>query len=107
MKAINNSKALSVKPDGVHDDSEIAGYHLSQINRPESMRFLERLRKIADRHDVIMLSEVVVADNSLQTGKRFLKGSNGAERSHLVYSGAHLREEPISCDTVYGLLRKY
>ncbi len=104
-KGYLNTKAIAANPDGVHHDSEIATFHLSQINRPESMRFLERLRKIADEKGIIMLSEVVVADNSLQMGKRFMRSHQGVDRSHLVYSGAHLREEAISHVAMSKLLK--
>ena len=96
----------NVVPDGFHHDSELAKFYLSHINRPASMRFMEKLRKIADKYNTIMLSEVVTADDSMLIGRRYNCSHQGVPRSHLVYTGTNLREEPLSYRATKELLQR-
>ncbi|ELS03199.1 glycosidase [Xenococcus sp. PCC 7305] len=94
----------NVIPDGFHHDSELAKFELTHLNRPESKIFMEKLRTIADRYNTIMLAEVVAADDSMRIGRSYNFSGSGVPRSHLVYTGSNLREEPLDYSATKELL---
>lgn len=96
----------NVMPDGFPNDSELAMFELTHLNRPESMIFMETLRTIADRYNTIMLAEVVAADDSMLTGRSYNRSESRVPRAHLVYTGMNLRDEPLSYSATQELLNR-
>ncbi|MGK7874373.1 MAG: alpha-amylase family glycosyl hydrolase [Xenococcaceae cyanobacterium] len=79
--------------DGVQVATEFDKHHLRyNINQPESQIFMERVRELADKYNVVLLAEVVCSEDSMKEAIGF----KGDRRCHLVYTGKGLRYEPLN-----------
>lgn len=82
--------------DGVQYGTDYNKQHLRyNINQPESKEFMKEVRVLANKHDVVLLAEVVCSENSMEEALSFI----GDDKCHFAYTGKGLRYDKFEYTT--------